>query len=179
MNDLTVSGFIEVLKTFPQSWPICVGDRYAEDCYGIKGVYDTSDYDYENPHYGYAYVQIVPFDPYDVELAALIEGDSVEMYGDRNWYNSNEIYKRTFKNGEVSFRINDKGHLEVVNCKVHDGNDMDINDLEEYTCRLSSFHFIDTSDNLQEAIIQVKEKYCGDERVQEAIREIIELAKEE
>ena len=40
-NKLTVKDFIEVLKTFPQSWEISVGDGSGEEYYSIKGVFRT------------------------------------------------------------------------------------------------------------------------------------------
>jgi len=179
MNDLTVSEFIEILKTFPQDWPICIGDKHAEECYGIKGVYDVSETNHEMPQYSYAYVQIVPFDQYDVELCELIEKDSVKMFGDRNWYNSNEIYTRNFKNGTVKFHITDKGHLEVINCKDYAGEDMDINYIEEYVPDLSpSFNFLNDLNNLEDAIDQVRDKYKDNEDIQKAIKEIVQLKRE-
>ena len=46
-NKLTVEDFIEVLKTFPQSWEISVGDSSGEEYYSIKGVFQSSESDFE------------------------------------------------------------------------------------------------------------------------------------
>lgn len=179
-NKLTVEDFIEVLKTFPQSWGICIGDGSGEESYPIKGVFHSSETDYEMPRYSYAYVQIEPFDPfYGLDLEDIISEESVEMYGDRNWYNTNEVYKRSFKNGEISFHLTDEGKIEVVACRDFDWNDMSLEDIEEYTCDLLIGRgYLEDLDNLENAIETVRDEYKDNSDVQEAIQKIVELKRE-
>ena len=182
-NKLTVEDFIEVLKTFPQSWEICIGEGSGEESYPIKGVFHSSETDYEMPRYSYAYVQIEPFDPfYGLDLEDIISEESVEMYGDRNWYNTNEVYTRRFKNGKISFHLTDEGKIEIIDCKDFDWNPMSLDDIEEYT---HDIIFVDYGpdykknlDHLEEAIETVQEKYSDNPDIQKAIREIVALKKE-
>ncbi len=179
-NKLTVKDFIEVLKTFPQSWEISIGDGSDEESYPIKGVFHSSETDYEMPRNSYAYVQIEPFDPfYGLDLEDIISEESVEMYGDRNWYNTNEVYKRSFKNGEISFHLTDEGKIKIISCEDYDWNPMSIDDIEEYTCDvLIGGGYLEDLDNLENAIETVRDEYKDNSDVQEAIQKIVELKKE-
>ena len=179
-NKLTVEDFIEVLKTFPQSWEIVIGDGSGEESYPIKGVFHSSETDYEMPRYSYAYVQIEPFDPfYGLDLEDIISEESVEMYGDRNWYNTDEVYERRFKNGIVSFHLTDEGKIEVVGCRDFDWKDMSLEDIEEYTCDvLIGRGYLEALDNLENAIETVRDEYKDNSDVQDAIQKIVELKKE-
>lgn len=184
-NKLTVKDFIDVLKTFPQSWEISIGDGSGEESYPIKGVFNSNETDYEMPRCSSAYVQIEPFDPfYGLDLEDIISEESVEMYGDRNWYNTNEVYKRSFKNGEISFHLTDEGKIKIISCEDYGWTPMSIDDIEEYTHRtLSAFYasdhdFKEDLFHLEEAIETVQEKYSDNQDIQKAIREIVELKKE-
>lgn len=179
-NKLTVKDFIEVLKTFPQSWEISIGDGGDEESYPVKGVFQTSETDFEMPRYSYAYVQIEPFNPfYGLDLDDILSEESVEMFGDRNWYNTGEVYERRFKNGIVSFHLTDEGKIEVVACRDFDWNDMSLEDIEEYTCDvLIGKGYREDLDNLENAIETVRDEYKDNSDVQEAIQKIVELKRE-
>ena len=179
-NKLTVKDFIEVLKTFPQSWEISVGDGSGEEYYSIKGVFQTSETDFEMPSYSYAFVQIEPFDPFSgLTLDDILSEESVEMYGDRNWYNTNEVYKRSFKNGEISFHLTDEGKIKIISCEDYDWNPMSIDDIEEYTCDvLIGGGYLEALNNLENAIETVRDEYKDNSDVQEAIQKIVELKRE-
>jgi len=179
-NKLTVKDFIEVLKTFPQSWEISIGDGGGEESYPVKGVFQTSETDFEMPSYSYAYVQIEPFNPFGgLDLDDILSEESVEMFGDRNWYNTGEVYERRFKNGIVSFHLTDEGNIEVVACRDFDWNDMSLEDIEEYTCDvLIGRGYLEDLDNLENAIETVRDEYKDNSDVQEAIQKIVELKRE-
>ena len=181
-NKLTVEDFIEVLKTFPQSWEICIGDGSGEESYPIKGVFHSSETDYEMPRYSYAYVQIEPFDPfYGLDLEDIISEESVEMYGDRNWYNTDEVYERRFKNGTISFHLTDEGKIEILRCKDFYYNPLSLDDVEDfnYTDFFSPQEdYLEDLNHLEEAIETVQEKYSDNPDIQKAIHEIVALKKE-
>lgn len=181
-NKLTVKDFIEVLKTFPQKWEICIGDLSGEEMYPIKGVFDCSETDYEMPSNNYAFVQIQPFDPfYGLDLEDILSEETIEMYGDRNWYNTQEIYERRFKNGVISFQLTEEGRIKVIGCRDFYFKPMSLDDVEDYDYPLFEIpehDYKEDLNNLEEAIETVQEKYLDNPDVQKAIKEIVELKKE-
>ena len=173
-NKLTVKDFIEVLKTFPQSWEISVGDGSGEEYYSIKGVFQTSEIDFEMPSYSYAFVQIEPFDPFSgLTLDDILSEESLEMFGDKNWYNTGEVYERRFKNGIISFHLTDEGKIEVVGCRDFDWKDMSLEDIEEYTCDvLIGRGYLEALDNLENAIETVRDECKDNSDMQDAFQKI-------
>ena len=127
MSDLTVGEFIEALSKFPKNWPICLGLPKCDESVGIKGVFDCSEYDYGYPLY--EFVQIEPMD--DLDLDELEEGN-VEMYGDRNWYNTKDTFYTVFHDlSKVKYKLDEKGKVIITECKNKEGEDISLDDIDD------------------------------------------------
>ena len=125
---MNLGEFIEVLKTFPQDWDILIQPPNCEETYGIKGVYAVSEHNWEMPRYDYADVVIEAM-PWELNLDQLSGEDSIEMYGDRNWYNNIDIFEQELGHGnKVNYQLTEDGKVKILSCYDSYLHDMPLDD---------------------------------------------------
>ena len=127
MSFLTCGEFIEALSKFPKDWPIQLGLPNSDEACLIKGIFDCSESEYG--YLKYAFVQIEPMD--DLDLDDLYECD-VEMYGDRNWYNTENTFYSVFNDlSKVEYKLDEKGKVIITECKNKEGEDISLDDIDD------------------------------------------------
>lgn len=124
---LTVEECIEALSKFPKDWPIQLGLPNSDEACGIKGIFDCSESEYG--YLKYAFVQIEPMT--DLDLDELYEAN-VEMYGDRNWYNTKDTFSSIFNDlSKVEYKLSEKGEVIITECKNKEGEDISLDDIDD------------------------------------------------
>ena len=152
-RNMKLGEFIEVLKPFPQDWDILIQPPNSEDTYGIKGVYAVSESNWEMPQYDYVDVVIEAM-PWALNPDQLTGEDSIEMYGDRNWYNTLDIFEQDVGKSKVNYQLTEDGKVKILSCYDSYLHDMPLDDAldeqmkrekewEEYCRRSKRFNVVD------------------------------------
>ena len=127
MSSLTNGELIEALSKFPKDWPVQLGLPNSDEACLIKGIFDCSESEYG--YLKYAFVQIEPMT--DLDLDGLYEAN-VEMYGDRNWYNTKDTFYSVFNDlSKVKYKLSEKGEVIITECKNKNGEDISLDDIDD------------------------------------------------
>ena len=125
---LKVKDLIKALQKFPQEWEICLGEADNDESRPIKGIMDCSETDDMGyPIYEFVEIQALEY----LDLFDLTEG-KVEMYGDRNWYNTKDTHKKHCSDGsKIEYRLTHDGRIDIISCKNCKGEDILLGDVSD------------------------------------------------